>query len=1083
MSKQSPSDPYKAQGPLPNESRHFVGVDLWTNPQDMDGGFLLQADNVTLRAGMLVIRPGKNGLYGGNAPSSSSSSSSSHSSVSSSSSAYYDVGNTYYTVPASDIYALSDFTDSSGNAWSIFTSGGKIYKTQQASASYTELLAVGGSHYSFDSADLDAGRLGDYVYMADGAHPLTRISLAGGYPAYAMHAPTKSPVAALTNGFLFQANNASNWSFDGQATPYANLFASIGLINAPGNTWASGNIGGASTGGDYINLIGAGAYLTLSGASAGDSNGGYVALAALSGNSALYPSRFHFLMSAIKDASAGNASVNVVVTPYDSSHVQLGAAIVQNVNPTLGLQQFDLIFDFSGLGPSVAYLRFTVINAAGSNGNMFIKTPSLYPISVQTSFVSGSAAVTVIPSISGGAISLPSSSSSSQSGNSSSSPTGGGVPHNSTDLLDVLDYQGTSFLFTFPSSSSSSSSSASGWSSSSGQAVGGIDMSTVDRLVIGLSGVASWSGVAWNLYLEKVGGTFLLAANGTFIAADQSGLDCDISTLTAAERQHIIGIKLTFLTNPVWTSPFYALQLGPITTPGNLSVGDANYQHWVTETALIDSSNAIESNPSLASNPLTPTFAQAEALVKLPTDCPANSPQTNRYNFYRMGGVWSDARLIATVSTTVSVVYGSDPANPYYSWNHVTGEFLDNTPDTFLAIATLMSFSRDPMPQNAQAIAVWQGRLCVAVGNTLYLSWLYNTDNSAALMTTLVLNLDDPNYPIAGASFPISPDPSDTIVRLIPFGTPVQAGNQFGGGLLVLCKRSVWMVQGTDSSNFSVRQYDYSEGVGLIARRGVARVSANEVVFMGPDRLHVFPPSGDSPLRDLGLRIQPQLYPVPPQTLQDATAMSKSWMWFHDSRLMVGCPAPGGTANSVVWLFDFRQQGWTRWTSMAATSALSLPPTVNGADYDLYLYGIGGQLYRMTGTVDKATPVATPADIGFTLVFHGMRPAFYTRYISRPLYYVWARLEWVEIEMNMTGTLTVKAEAFQAGLAAPSAIAGAKSIQTYVLAGGGRPFRMNMPSGLIEGQLIEVTLSGSVSDVAYCRGVSGFISGTSTEYA
>ncbi len=455
--------------------------------------------------------------------------------------------------------------------------------------------------------------------------------------------------------------------------------------------------------------------------------------------------------------------------------------------------------------------------------------------------------------------------------------------------------------------------------------------------------------------------------------------------------------------------------------------------------------------------------------------------------------------------------YGTDPTNPYYAWNAETGVFLDNTPDIFLSVATLMVSTRDPMPANAQAGCMWQDRWCIGLANLLFISWLTAANDTAPLMTTLVQNLDDPDRQIEGATFPISADPTDTIVQLIPYGTPVAAGNAFGGGLLVLCERSVWMVSGADPTDFSVRQYDYTEGVGLVALRGCARTSANQVIFMGPDRLHVFPPAHDDPMRDIGLRIQPQLYPVSPQALQSPVGFAGSWMAYHDSRLYLGCPAPAATpqtTNNVIWVFDFHVGGWTRWTGMAMTSGAGEPPNVATATpRALFLYGLNGQVYQVgPGTVDvEAGGVGAPGGtaIPFVITVHGMRPGFFYRYKLHPLFYMWARLEWCMIEMVMTGTLKFMAQAWTAGTGAEaynpvtvpgladggislpglSPIGGACSVQTYVLAGQGRPFRKPFPSGLVEGQVVTLTLSGSVSGPAYLRGVRGFISGTTTEDA
>jgi hypothetical protein len=176
------NNPYRpnAAGTSIDESRGFRGVDKWTDPQDTNGDFLLDAQNVVNLDGRLFVRPGLFGLFGGTAPSSSSS----HSGSSSSSTGWYDVGNTYYAVPSGGAsYGLDYLIDDSGNAWIIFANGGKVYKTQEGAGSYTELLDTSGQSYNFNGPVTDCAKVGNFLYLADGAHPTTRVTLNGGFPA------------------------------------------------------------------------------------------------------------------------------------------------------------------------------------------------------------------------------------------------------------------------------------------------------------------------------------------------------------------------------------------------------------------------------------------------------------------------------------------------------------------------------------------------------------------------------------------------------------------------------------------------------------------------------------------------------------------------------------------------------------------------------------------------------------------------------------------------------------------------------------------------------------------------------------
>ena len=1116
-----PNNPYLQHGEATfNEARGFVGVDLYTDAQDVPGNYLLQADNFVNRMGVLYSRQGKQGLYGGSSTSSSSSSSSS------SSGSYINLGATSPAIHGNPLYALGQLTDGSGNTWVIYVCGGKLYKELQGSGVHTELLSVTGQSYNLNSQVTDAAVYGSgtnsvFMHIADGAHGTIRVGLNGGYPAYAMVAPTTAPVTYLTNTALFtnaQGGNNANWSFDGQATPYGNIAPNGGNLRGAG--WVHANEdpnwpGNLSVG--SVNLAWGGSYVTLVGGTG--SAGGLYQVAALSGNAGVWPSRFRMFVTQawyqITNPSDGiwiQPVVSARLTPFDSSgNNQLGGSItVPFITDLNKIEQRILDFNFSGLQmQGVAQLQITLINTSpGHNTNCFVGPIAIYPVSVQNTFITGANYVTVIPSVSGG----PSgSTSSSSSAASSSSPSGGlstsGIP---PDLGNILDYQGTSLEYTFPT--------------------GAKDLSTIDRIVIGLNNAASWGALSLAFYLiqssgsssssssssgSPATGTLILADNGVAIANDLSSLECDISTLSLNQRRNIIGFKLLFLSDPTWIAPYYGLGLGPIYQAGNLSVGDAPYNYAVAELVAIDgswqvsppqlinNSNLVESNPSPSSVSLVPIPTQAEALVYIPADCPKNTQSPNNaplsglyYGFYRLGGVWPDWRLIAIVPASYDVTMGADATNPYYGWDHTNRVITDNTPDLWLTQAILMSYSRDPMPANAQAIAAFQGRLVAAVGNTVYVSWLGSADTSAGLMTTLVSNSNDPNVGIAGWNAPVNSDPSDTIVRMIPFGTPITAGNQFGGGLLILCKRSVCLLQGNDSSDtstgFRVQTYDYQRGVGLVAFRGVTRVNAEEIVFAGPDRLHVFPPKNDSPIKDLGRPIQPALYPTSPFVLQNPSAFANLWMQYHDTKLFVGAPNPGDStmpsATSVTWVYDFITHGWTRWTGMNVTSAISLSPSVaTGSAYQLYLFGGDGQLYLMNGTADYANALSAQTGIPILAVAHGMRPGFFYRYKLHPLYYRWGRLEWIEFEVTMIGSLLVRAAAYTPytggapGITYGTPIPGASYSKSFNLTGGGRGVRMSMPTGAVEGEYIEVQLSGTITQQAIIRGIRGWVSQTSEE--
>jgi hypothetical protein len=1065
---------------------------------------LLDASNFVNIAGELHVRSGMVGMFGGNAPSSSSSSSHSGSSSSSSSSAtYIDIGPARYAVPSAASYQLVDFDDGLGSTWMLFASGGKLYKSEQGADHYFELLNEFGFSYALNSPVVDAQRIGDFAYLVDAAHAMFRVSLNGGFPAYAMQAPTLAPTVSLTD-VTIDTPAAAQW-LTGPTPINFNSLISNGYFDVgggvvtdhtlPGAPWTvqdgpyvipatSPDYGpGSSSGVSQQHIPGHNFSLLLnevSNAVGQQFRPPYNQATIWPDPSPLLKNAcFLFTCQILLQAPGSNASLSVTVQAYNS----VGGLITQQtqiLNPTntATWSQVSAAFNFTtSFTTDPSY--YQLILASGPNNTstngVWVAACTLNPLQdgPQISDSGGGQVRWTAPYAEIGASYIVRNYGSGKNF-SAVGALGFAISSTSVPLADL--YLRFGFVATPTSSSSSSSSSSSGVSSSSSSS----------GYPFNGPGAIEWSN---NIKFNS---------EGTFGYADITTID---PSILASVEFLFIQVVLDLPSGDVNPgTPTNILTFGPLTASGELSIG-SEYLYYITESTRIDAANIIESNPSPPSVGVTTTIEQAE--FDIVAAAPVN-PSTNYLTLWRLGGPWTDVRQIAMVPLNADVAFGNDPLNPNYSWNHTTRTFLDNTPDTALSLANLLSFGRFPMPSNAQAVALYNGRLFAAVGNQVYISWLFDGNNSQPLYTTLVQTfildpqtdtlVPGPNTAIEGATFPISPDPSDTVVRMVPYGTPVAAGQAFGGGLVVYCKRSVWLIQGTNALNFELQQYPYTKDVGLVAFRGVTRLDSNLMAFLGPDRIHMFPPTQDSPEQDRGLHIQPQIYPVRPQTLMNSVAFSTAWLHFHDQKILMGCPVPGGTQNSVVWIYDLRIGGWTRWTGpasggafpqpgMAITGAMTLPPTNQGASYDLYLFGIDGQIYRMEGTVDQYTRLSATQAIPFTVTAHALRPSFYVRYKARPLLYMWARLERFEVEMIMNGTLTMTSQAYEVGTSAPVPIAGKTAVASYELVGGGRTFRQSVPPGLIEGVYITVTLSGAVTDAAYLRGLRGWISGTTYEQA
>lgn len=457
-------------------------------------------------------------------------------------------------------------------------------------------------------------------------------------------------------------------------------------------------------------------------------------------------------------------------------------------------------------------------------------------------------------------------------------------------------------------------------------------------------------------------------------AADNSYFNLDTSRIPAATLVAIRYFYITFTDNLPTLSQDAKLNLtslfsiGPIVNAGNLSSplyvpSVTPYTWYVTEINNAGDStlkNIIESDPANPTPPMTPTGILAAANITLPGTAPTNTGgnAATHYGFYRVGGTYTDglARLVAYVPIGSDVAYGADsldnPVNPYFKWNHTAKTFLDNTPDSFLEFGYIfMLTGRTPAPVGAQRVTFWQNRVWVSKGSDLYASWQVNTGSSASLYFPTVVLPDDPNASVKGDYFSATPTDNDSISALVPTESQLN----------ILKSRHVSVVSGTDPAYWRLDNYLYAAGVGNLAPRA-AGIVGNHLWFVGASGLYEFDGNIVTPV---SVAIEKSLNPSETGgTAISSTAYAGIVMCYHGRRLHLFAPVQGGSVNSVDYVYDSRQNGWARWLLGNITGAASL---ASGADTDeLFLTGYDGQVYKMVGSVDKATPSASAVPISFS---------------------------------------------------------------------------------------------------------------------
>ncbi|MGO8670979.1 MAG: beta strand repeat-containing protein [Capsulimonadaceae bacterium] len=550
---------------------------------------------------------------------------------------------------------------------------------------------------------------------------------------------------------------------------------------------------------------------------------------------------------------------------------------------------------------------------------------------------------------------------------------------------------------------------------------------------------ASTEGTVWTNPPTQVSDT-----TGTYLSVD-------ISTVAASileTAQYLILQITTDLPNTVDLTNLFTF--GPISGAGNLSIGFADYSYVISEvedTAFDSLGNAtgdttdgqIESDASGTSTSITPTGSKAQATLTLAA--PVNA-STNTFYLYRYGGIFPSedsyptARLVAMLPTwtdTLDAAY-----TPWITWDHTTLTVTDNTPDSAIYTATTLATDRGATPMGAQCACEWQGRLCLAVGSTIYVSWLIEADQAAGLYYNSVNIPNDPYGAIKGMQGPVGGLDNDPVTALVPFGA----------SLLILKQRSIWVLTGVDATNFSLSEFmakgGANAGVGCVAPRAWALVN-QRIWFLGPDcmwqydggdsaepvsmpiedlinpavggqpaiaasayvnaallshgrRCYLFMPTGAWNYSDLVIspsnseQVSSVARPFLPSDVGKALTITGGIGFINGpipiesvangiatlggaagSAGSVGGMAilPGDANNTVAYVWDSRQGGWTRFLQMNVTTATSLSMSTDTDD--MYMGGVDGQIYQLSyaNPGDVAAPGAAPAAVSWMVRSRG----------------------------------------------------------------------------------------------------------------
>lgn len=386
--------------------------------------------------------------------------------------------------------------------------------------------------------------------------------------------------------------------------------------------------------------------------------------------------------------------------------------------------------------------------------------------------------------------------------------------------------------------------------------------------------------------------------------------------------------------------------LNGIKDAGNLSNGYTytyRFSEWdgaSVTAATYENTDGNESSGSPISVDVTTTGGQRQAVVTIPAKTNA---ATDQYLVWREGGVYDDGkyRLVG-----VATAPGSG-----------TTTFTDNVSDVTLYDRPLYQSGRDTFPSGLTAIAVHQGRLWAAKGNTVYVSWILQEGQETGVYTTLVPDPDDPALGLKGASFTLDASANkDDIKALVPMGTVMLAIREY----------SVSVISGYDASNFAAQPYLQGNDAGMVG--GKAAPVRGKAWYMSS--LGVMEFNGDNTVwvsQDV-------------ETSMTARSPNPQICYYNDRAFVfndssVDSGGLGNGQNGQVHVYDYRTNGWVRWTTpgTGTSSALAIG---NIRRTSLYSGSRDGQIYVLNleggaSTLaygDKATPAATASAVSYELI-------------------------------------------------------------------------------------------------------------------
>jgi hypothetical protein len=570
----------------------------------------------------------------------------------------------------------------------------------------------------------------------------------------------------------------------------------------------------------------------------------------------------------------------------------------------------------------------------------------------------------------------------------------------------------------------------------------------------------AYSFSLWTPYTLPTSGTSPYWGSVNFTATNGQ------STITTSTAHKLsVGMKLTFTgtTGGVTTgTTYYVLNVlttttFTITTDASLtstaflfSANVTSGANQFTPTPDLPSGSGLETGASGYSTDVVITEAVNKVSIELATtDLRITSTTSGHYYkyacVYRKNLLTGDnvGRLIGIVDLDTGLAYtdGTKWEGFTSSLTGTTVTIVDQVPDTHLLFDNgpgvrgyRLRVGKDQFPTGCDCIGVYNMRLFASKRNTIYSSWLLNTNNEYGIYTTLISDATDPEVAIKGAAFSLSnQQDQDQILGMIAIqGDGLMRDNSTSAALVIMKEFGTYLLTGDSPHNFANQGFLQASGSGLVAKRGYAMLmgqliltTANGIMELkstslipkaqqlegvlnprsqdynnGTGSYGYIPPSAYA---DITMCVHDRKLVVLAPTASDTSSTTNSAVYVFDSR--IGTPDPRAAAQGV----DMRSGGWVNWTNPTGVKFTSVIAVDTADDsQDLYAGSRAGKLYKLDKHVDQVYSSADPSIRTSTPIAWSIRTRKYGQsYAESNIYYSANKIHSLNLHIDNQDTLSL----------------------------------------------------------------------------